>query len=317
MFDINEGNKKVAELDILEAKRVEEIRNTPNMDLSEKKGAKRYVSPSGNDTNCGLTPDAPYRTINRAIAAAVPGDTVLLERGGYWREKVVIQTGITLTAYGEGKKPIISGSPENGAGSEKWTLDYEGANGEKIWKFHNEKMVDVGGIFFDGGNDFSYKGYAAKDIPNCRAGKFTCMGNPEKEYDYRTELKNMYFFHKADSEYNGEYIATDRAVGPLYLRCDKGNPGEIFNQIECVKNGDFTEDEFKSAKEYLIDRYKKYTDSPSTIMHYLYNGEISRKKFSLEERIDNVRKVKREDVIRAFSGIQLDTVYFLKGKDIE
>jgi len=92
---------------------------------------------------------------------------------------------------------------------------------------------------------------------------------------------------------------------------------EIFNQIECVKNGEFTEDEFKSAKEYLIDRYKKYTDSPSTIMHYLYNGEISRKKFSLEERIDNVRKVKREDVIRAFSGIQLDTVYFLKGKDIE
>ena len=242
MFDIKEGNKKVDELNNLEAKRIDEIRSTPNMDLTEKKGAKRYVSPNGNDTNCGLTPKAPFKSINRAIAASVPGDTVLLERGGYWREKVVIQTGITLTAYGEGRKPIISGSPENGAGAEKWTLDFEGENGEKIWKFYNEQMTDVGGIFFDGGDDFSYKGYAAKDIPDCcgfdeNGAIFTCKGNPEKKYDYRAELKNMHFFHKADSAFNGNFIATDRALGPIYLRCDKGNPGEIFSQIEFNTKG--------------------------------------------------------------------------------
>lgn len=92
---------------------------------------------------------------------------------------------------------------------------------------------------------------------------------------------------------------------------------EIFNQIECVKNGDFSDDEFIAAKEFLIDRYKKYTDSPGAIMQYLYAGEVTGIKYTIDEMVENVRKVTREDAIRAISGLQLDTVYFLKGKDIE
>lgn len=236
-FDTATGAKKVAELDIIEKKRIEEIRNSPNMDKSKITGRCFYVSPNGNDTNAGLSEKAPCRSISRAISFAKEGDTILLERGGYWREKIKMPPHTTITAYGEGKKPIISGSPENGAGAEKWTLDHEGANGEKIWKFHNESMTEIGGIFFDGGDDFSYKGYAHKDMPNCIAGKFTCRGNAEKAYDYRTDLPDMYYFHKADSEYNGDYIATDRAVGPLYLRCDAGNPGELYEQIEFNTKG--------------------------------------------------------------------------------
>ena len=155
-FDINEGNRKVAELNELEAKRIAEIRNTPNMEKSKMNGKCFYVSQkNGNDTNVGTSEKAPFKSISKALVYAKDGDTVLLERGGYWREKILLEAGITLTAYGEGRKPIISGSPENGAGAEKWTLDFEGENGEKIWKFYNEQMPDVGGIFFDGGDDFS------------------------------------------------------------------------------------------------------------------------------------------------------------------
>ncbi len=92
---------------------------------------------------------------------------------------------------------------------------------------------------------------------------------------------------------------------------------EIFNQIECVKNGEFTDEEFKAAKEYLVDRYIKYTDSPGTIMQYLYSGEVTRIKYTIEEMVEKVRLVTREDAVKAISELQLDTVYFLKGKDIE
>ena len=232
IIDISKGNAKIAELDSLEEKRIAEIRSTPNMDVTGLERKCLYVSPHGNDTNCGRSAAAPFKSIGRAVSASTEGDIILLERGGLWREKVVMPSNRTLTAYGEGRKPVISGSPENGAGAEKWTLDYEGENGEKIWKFHNESMLDVGCICLDGGGNFEYKGYAKKSLPNCISGKWTVKGNPEKEYDYRSELANLEFFHKADSEYNGEYIATDRAVGPLYLRCDRGNPGELYDEIE-------------------------------------------------------------------------------------
>jgi len=237
IIDTAVGNAKVAELDALEAKRIEEIRNTPNMDMSKITGKCFYVSPNGNDTNVGLSEKAPFRSITKAICTSKEGDTILLERGGYWREKIKMPPNRTITAYGEGNKPIISGSPENGAGAEKWTLDYEGENGEKIWKFHNEAMTDIGIIAFDGGEDFQYKGFAKKSMPNCIAGKWTCQGAPEREYDYRKELSDLMFFHKADSEYNGDFIATDRAIGPVYLRCDRGNPGEIYDQIEFNTKG--------------------------------------------------------------------------------
>ncbi len=236
-IDIAAGNAKVAELDIIEAKRVAEIRNTPNMDKSKITGRCYYVSPNGNDTNVGLSEKAPYKSITKALYASAEGDVILLERGGYWREKIKMPANRTLTAYGEGKKPVISGSPENGSGAEKWTLDYQNDSGVKIWKFHNESMTDIGIICFDGGDNFEYKGFAKKSMPNCISGKWTVRGNPEKEYDYREELENLMFFHKADSEYNGDYIATDRAVGPVYLRCDEGNPGEIYEQIEFNTKG--------------------------------------------------------------------------------
>lgn len=232
-FDIAVGNSKTAELDLIEIKRIAEIRNSPNMDISNFPSNKRvYVSPNGNDSNCGRSEKCPVKSISRAILLSGQGDVILLQRNGLWREKTVIPQNRTITAYGEGKKPVISGSPENGAGAEKWILDYEGENGEKIWKFYNESMTDVGGIFFDGGESFNYRGYAKKAMPNCISGNWTCEGNPQKTYDYRTELKNLMFFHKADSEYNDKYIASDRATGPIYLRCDKGNPGEVYSQIE-------------------------------------------------------------------------------------
>lgn len=46
--------------------------------------ATYYVSPSGNDSNDGLTPQAAFRTIQHAANAAVrPGDVVLVANGAY------------------------------------------------------------------------------------------------------------------------------------------------------------------------------------------------------------------------------------------
>ena len=230
-YDTAEGNRIIAQLDELEQNRITEIRSTES-EYPKNIGKIYYVSTFGSDENSGLSEDAPFATIKKAISVCADGDTVLLQRGCTFRGNVSIDKAITLSAYGKGDKPKIYGSPEDGAVKEMWTLDYEDTvSGKKIWKYLNEDMTDVGNIVFNGGEKYAYK-----DIPSCTAdGGYVIRGNESEVYDYTRELDfDLNFFHSANSKLdtkNGR-INISAATGPLYLRCDAGNPGEVFYSIE-------------------------------------------------------------------------------------
>ena len=73
-----------------------------------------YVSNSGNDTVSGLSPTAPWLTINKVNASTfLPGDSILFNRNDTWNERLqvptagVIDSNILFGAYGAGNKPII------------------------------------------------------------------------------------------------------------------------------------------------------------------------------------------------------------------
>jgi len=69
-----------------------------------------YVSPTGDDASAGTTPSAAWRTLDRANTSELaPGDRVLLERGGRWREELHTRSGVTYDAYGSGPAPVIDG----------------------------------------------------------------------------------------------------------------------------------------------------------------------------------------------------------------
>ena len=71
---------------------------------------------AGNDENDGLSPQSPWRSLNKVNAAALrPGDKLLFKRGETWRGQLVPQSGrdgapVTYGAYGEGDKPALLGS---------------------------------------------------------------------------------------------------------------------------------------------------------------------------------------------------------------
>ena len=232
LYNIPLGNAKVAELDALEAQRIAEIQNTPNMDLSGITGKIIYVSSSaGDDSRNGLTPSTAVKTIKKANTLVEAGGAVLLKRGDIWREKTNALAGVTYTAYGEGAKPIISGSPENGADPEKWALVYKNdETGALIWQYQNTSIKDVGTIVFNN------EGYAYKELPLCLGKTFMLKGGI-MEFDYRTALdRNLEFFHAANSVVSNIVIGTS-STGPIYLRCDEGNPGKIFDSIEFNERG--------------------------------------------------------------------------------
>src|SRR5579871_5989459 len=80
-------------------------------------GQTYYVSPSGNDLNNGLSAGSPWKTLAKVNSSSFqPGDNVLFQRGGEWRESLTVPSSgaagnpITFADYGTGAKPKFWGS---------------------------------------------------------------------------------------------------------------------------------------------------------------------------------------------------------------
>ena len=74
--------------------------------------ATYYIKNAGNDALDGLSDANAWATIAELNSHALnSGDTVLFNRGDEWRERIyrTAQDGITLSAYGSGARPIITG----------------------------------------------------------------------------------------------------------------------------------------------------------------------------------------------------------------
>ncbi len=230
IYNTAEGYAEVARLDEREAQRIEEIRGTANMDLSNIVGKKIYVSSSlGNDSNDGLSPERAVKTIAKANTLAEKNGAVLLCRGDLWREPFTARANVLYTAYGEGAKPEIYASPENGADSEKWFLVHEDtATGALIWQYANTDLRDVGTLVLNEG-----EGFSIKEHPSSKGSEFFVRGTKNKtKFDWKKELdRNFEHFHAANSAAS-DVILIDQARGPLYFRCDNGNPGKVFDSIE-------------------------------------------------------------------------------------
>jgi len=76
-----------------------------------------YISPSGNDSNLGMSPDEPWQTLAKANAAALaPGDAVHLEGGAVFHEPLAPWAGmagtsdapIVFDSYGDGRATIAA-----------------------------------------------------------------------------------------------------------------------------------------------------------------------------------------------------------------
>lgn len=220
-------------------------------------GTAYYISNDGDDHAAGTSPETAWATIDRLNEANLNyGDAVFFRRGDVWRAaQVNSQPGVTYSAYGEGEKPGLYGSVENGGGAEKWSLWYEGEDGRKIWIYYRP-MLDCGAIAL-------HENLAAEKVQPFWNGQTyqvlsdlwltdqTEQAAEEQaalpEFDPTVHLtEDLTFFSQAssglpdtlpiyllgwvDTKEREQYCLT--ADGPLYLRCDQGNPGELYGDME-------------------------------------------------------------------------------------
>ena len=202
-------------------------------------GVCYYVSADGNDNNNGRSEDAPWASLDKVNSTSLnPGDGVFFRRGDIWRgEALIAQTGVTYSAYGEGAKPGIYGSPENGADPAKWSL-MEGT--DNIWIFYKD-IMDCGDIVLDDSMDLADKApvwWTGDRYVKFVVGKDDYNTLMQKsDFDPANDMGDLQYFNDIDySDLNSQhpiyvYEYADRE-GKLYFRCDEGNPGEVYKSIE-------------------------------------------------------------------------------------
>lgn len=89
----------------------------------------------------------------------------------------------------------------------------------------------------------------------------------------------------------------------------------ILNQLNSIKNGDITDEEFDSAKKSLINGYLQIYDNAADMETWaLFRGLCGKLNTPLEEK-EKVEKATREEIMSLVDSFKLDTVYFLKGKE--
>ena len=232
-------------------------------------GTAYYFSTDGDDNNDGLSPETPKKDIGvlsvwQYDGTLQPGDAVFFERGKTYRvvnQSIVPAPYVTYSAYGEGAKPVFTMAAENAAYPECWELYYEDATGKKIWKY-NRNLQDTGGIIFNEGESYATRvwewptkdGWLALDFTEgelpvngvypdgvtnafiTSAGEYRSVEEALTEdmaFVSRVSLEGLTYPGQFCWKWNGEQNSGGE-VGPVYLRCDAGNPGEIYYDIEVV-----------------------------------------------------------------------------------
>ncbi len=173
-----------------------------------------YVSSTGEDTNSGLSASSPIKTITKVNSLSLnPGDVVLFKRGDEWRREVsdgtpmvTAKSGVTYSSYGIGDKPVLNGSPYDGAVDGTWTMTEH----NNVYVYSNSFGAEVGGIFLDGGEESAVK-------------RISSSSNPFAWTDLDTDLD---FFQQN---------------GCIYIYSESGNPSQRFSRMEFNVSGNLIE----------------------------------------------------------------------------
>lgn len=88
---------------------------------------------------------------------------------------------------------------------------------------------------------------------------------------------------------------------------------EILVQMEDIKKGNISDMEMSAALLGTVNSINSTSDNPFILDDYYLGKIIADKMVTLEELVESIKKVTKEDVMKVAEKIQLDTVYFLKG----
>lgn len=86
----------------------------------------------------------------------------------------------------------------------------------------------------------------------------------------------------------------------------------IKEQLEDMQTGKFDEKDIDNAKKSIISGVYAIEDEQDTQISYFFGQELLNSDISIEEYIEKIQAVKKEDIIDIAKNININTIYFLK-----
>ena len=90
---------------------------------------------------------------------------------------------------------------------------------------------------------------------------------------------------------------------------------EILEQLEAIRRGEVEDWELEGARRTIMTAYRTTLDAQSRLEDYWLGNAVAGVDEGLEEFAGRIEQVTLEQVIRAAKRVELDTIYFLKGKE--
>lgn len=158
-------------------------------------------------------------------------------------------------------------------------------------------------------------------------GLDVCLEKEDLRYDtliYNSILggsANSKMFQNVREKAHLAYVASSnylRYKNIIFVNCgiEIGNYEKalelIKQQIEDMRKGKFTEEDIENAKKGIIATIKTIEDEQDTGITYYFGQELSESDISIEEYMNRIEKVNKENIVHIAENVAIDTIYFLK-----
>jgi predicted Zn-dependent peptidase len=90
----------------------------------------------------------------------------------------------------------------------------------------------------------------------------------------------------------------------------------IHEQMDAMKNGDFTDEEFEQTKAVINNQMLETIDTARGLVEILYHNIVANVDIKLDHYLNEVQKATKEEVVDVAKKIELDTIYFLTGTEV-
>ena len=171
-----------------------------------------------------------------------------------------------------------------------------------------------------------------EDIMNVTQGKLVIgmeIKNMKKDERFIATLYNTILGDSANSKMfqnvrekaHLAYSARSTYVRPkndIFIRCgiEIDNYEKALNiikeQLEDMKNGNFSRDDINNAKKYIISAVNSVDEEQDTEITYYLGQELATSECTLENYKENIEKVTKEQIQDLASRTQINTIYFLR-----
>lgn len=89
----------------------------------------------------------------------------------------------------------------------------------------------------------------------------------------------------------------------------------IKEQMDLMKQGEFSEDEIKQTKAVIHNQMLETLDTARGMIEVFYHNAVSQVEIDMSEWLKTISKVSKEEIMSAAKKIELDTIYFLSGME--